>query len=88
MNEQRLDDQLEPIYNGSMPIQNVALRTCRERWTIETGGEIGIGKSVLAAHDNDDDIYVGHSINKGISRKELVVRSTGYSCTFFYPRNR
>ena len=34
MEEQSLDGQLEPIYNSSMLIQNVALKTHRERWTI------------------------------------------------------
>ena len=59
MDEQREDDQLEPIYNNSVLIQDVALKTYRERWTIETGGERGSGRSVLAAlHDNVDDIIV------------------------------
>ena len=56
MDEQRQDDQLEPIYNSSMLIQDVALKTYREQWTIETGGKRGSGRSVLAArHDDDDD---------------------------------
>ena len=38
LNEQRLDDQLEPISNSYVLIQDVALKTYRERWTIETGG--------------------------------------------------
>ena len=56
IDEQRQDDQLEPIYNSSVPIQDVALKACRERWMIETGGEKGSGRSVLVArHDDDDD---------------------------------
>ena len=56
MEEQRQDDQLEPTYNNSMPIQDVALKTDREGWTIEKGGDRGSGKSALAArHDDDDD---------------------------------
>ena len=57
MDEQRQDDQLEPIYlyKSSVPMQDVALKTCRERWTIETGDEKGSGKSVLAVQDDDDD---------------------------------
>ena len=55
MNEQRLDNQLEPTYNSSVPIQDVAWKTFRERWTVETGGERGSGRSVLAARHNDDD---------------------------------
>ena len=31
MGEQRLDDQLEPTYNSSVPIQDVALKTYRKR---------------------------------------------------------
>ena len=55
MDEQRLDDQLEPIYSSSVPIQDVASKTCQERWTIETCGERGPGKTMLAAQDDDDD---------------------------------
>ena len=43
------------IYNSSVPIQDVALKTYRERWTIETGGKRGSGRSVLAARHDDDD---------------------------------
>ena len=44
-------------YHRSVPIQDVALKTYRERWTIETDGERGSGRSVQAARhdDNDDD---------------------------------
>ena len=45
MDEQRLNDQREPIYNSSVPIQDVARKTCRDRWMIETGGERKSGKS-------------------------------------------
>ena len=62
MDEQKLDDSLEPIYNSSVPIQDVALKTCWEQWTIETGGERGSARSVVAGHDDDndddDDIYI------------------------------
>ena len=34
-----------------MPIQDVAWKTCRERWTIETNDE----RSSAARHDDDDD---------------------------------
>ena len=57
MDGQRQDDQQEPIYNSSVPIQDVALKTYPERWTIETRGERGSGRSVLAAR-HDDDIYL------------------------------
>ena len=56
MDEQRQDDQQEPIYNNSVPIQDVALKTSRGWWTIETSGGKGSERSVLAArHDDDDD---------------------------------
>ena len=49
MDEQRQDDQLEPTYSSSVPIRDVALRTYRKQWTIETGDERGSGISVLIA---------------------------------------
>ena len=56
MDEQRQDDQLEPTYNSSVPIQDIALKTYRERWTTEKGRVKGSGSSVLAVrHDVDDD---------------------------------
>ena len=48
MSEQRQDDQLEPIYNSSVLIQDVAWKSSRERWTTETGDERWSGRSVLA----------------------------------------
>ena len=60
MDKQRQDDQLEPIFNSSVPIQNIALKTSQDRWTMETGGERGSGRSVFAVrhYDDDDDIYM------------------------------
>ena len=56
MDEQRQDDQLEPTYSSSVPIPDVALKTCWRRWMIGRGGEKGSGISVLMAwHDDDDD---------------------------------
>ena len=59
MDEQRLDDQLEPMYNSCVLTQDEAWKTFRERWTIETGGEKGPGRSMLVAQhdDDDDDVY-------------------------------
>ena len=34
MDKQRQDNNLEPIYNSSVPIQDVAWKTSWERWTI------------------------------------------------------
>ena len=55
MDEQMQDDQQEPIYNGSVPIQDVALKTNREWWMIEKSGRRGSGSSALAAWHDDDD---------------------------------
>ena len=57
MDEQKQEDQLEPIYNSFVKIQDVALKTFRERWSIETGDERGLGRSVLAARQDDDDDF-------------------------------
>ena len=57
MNEERQDDQLEHLYNSSVLIQDVTLKTFRERWTIETSGERGSGRSILAAQHDDEDIH-------------------------------
>ena len=42
MDEQRQNDQLEPTYNSFVPIQDITLKTYRERWTTETGGVNGL----------------------------------------------
>ena len=56
MDEQRQEDQLEPVYNSSVAIQEVALKTFKEQWTIETDGERWSGESVLVVrHDDDND---------------------------------
>ena len=51
MDEQRQNDQQEPMYHSSVSIQEVAWRTCREQWM---GGEKGSEKSVQAAWHEDD----------------------------------
>ena len=59
MDEQKQDYQQEPIYNSSVPIQDIALKTSREQWKMEMGGERGSGRSVIAAwHDDvDESVY-------------------------------
>ena len=58
IDEQRQDDQLEPIYNSSVPVQDVALKTDQKRWTIEKGGGRGLRISVLVVrHDDEDVVY-------------------------------
>ena len=61
MDEQGQDDLIETIYNCSVPIQDISLKTARKQWTMETGGERGSGRSVLAArHDDDDDVWLSN----------------------------
>ena len=55
--------QQETIYNNSVSIQDVALKTNRERWMIDTGGGRGSGRSVLAGRP-DDDVDVDDDICK------------------------
>ena len=57
MDEQRQDDQLEPTYNSSVPIQDVTLKAYRKRQRIKKGGGRGSGRSVLVAREDDDDDY-------------------------------
>ena len=53
---QKQDDQLEHTYTSYVKIRDVALKTCKRRWTIGRSGERESGISVLAArHDDDDD---------------------------------
>ena len=54
MDMQRQDDQLEPTYSSSVPIQDVALTFFRKQWTIGRGGERVSGISVLIAWHDDD----------------------------------
>ena len=55
MDKQRQDDQLEPTYRSSVPIQDVVLKTCWKQWTIGRGGERESGISMLIVrHDHDD----------------------------------
>ena len=57
MAEQKQNDQLEPTYNSSVRIRDVALRTYQKRWTIGRIGERRSGISVLAErHDDDDEV--------------------------------
>ena len=51
----RHDVQFEPTYSSSVPIRDVALRTCRNQWTIGKYGERESAISVLIALHNDDD---------------------------------
>ena len=41
-------------YNSSVPVEDLAWKTYRERWTIEAGDEKGSVKFVLAALHDDE----------------------------------
>ena len=47
----------QPARTGSVPIQDIALKTSWEWWMIETSGERGSGRSVQAAWHDDDEIW-------------------------------
>ena len=58
MDGQRQYDTLEPAYSSSVPIRDVALKTCWKQWTIGRGHARGSKMSMLMArHDADYDIY-------------------------------
>ena len=63
MDEQRKDDQLEPIYSSSVPIWDVAQKTSWKQWRIGRGCEGGSEISVLMAWH--DYIYIYIYIYKG-----------------------
>ena len=57
---QKQVNQLEHTFSSYVRIRDVALKTCRRRWTIGKSGKRGSGISVLAArHDDDDDDFTG-----------------------------
>ena len=41
MDEERQEDKLETSYSSSVPRRDIALKTCREQWTIKKGGAKG-----------------------------------------------
>ena len=58
------DDQHEHTFSNYVRIQDVVLKTCLKRWTIEKSGERRSGISVLPAqHDDDDDLVGANLIN-------------------------
>ena len=62
MDEQMLDDQLEPTYNSSVPIRDVNLKSNWKQWIIGRGGERVSGIFMLIERrDNDDDDSVSSS---------------------------
>ena len=91
MDEQRQDNHLEPIYNSSVPIQDVALKAYREQWTIGTGGGRGSGRSLLAARLDDDDddddskyfmVTLQHFDNITLKQSDDNTKQNGKHCLF------
>ena len=58
MDKQRQDDQLEPTYNSSVVIQDIALKISWEGWMIGTGGERESRRSMLAEGQDDDLVRI------------------------------
>ena len=58
MDEQRQNEQLQTIYNGSVPIQDIALKTSQVEWTIETDGESGLVRSVQVPRSDEDEHHL------------------------------
>ena len=56
-----------------MPIQDVSLKTYRKRWTIEKGGERGLGRSVLMARHDDDDDDEKERMNERKKAREIEI---------------
>ena len=69
MDEQRLDDLLESVYNSS----DVSWNTSREQCTIEMDGERGSGRSVLAVRHDDDDDDDDDYQKFGLTRPQYIV---------------
>ena len=52
--EWRQDIPLEHTYSSTVPILDVAWKTCHKQWTIGRGGKRGSEISVLRARDDDE----------------------------------
>ena len=83
MDEQKQDGQLELIYNSSVPIRDITMKTSRERWTIETDVEWGSGRSVLTARHKDDEMIFLMSYTVLKSLHELRQKSPRH-CIWYY----
>ena len=55
MDEQRQGVQLKRTYSSSVPIRDVALRTCRKQWMKGRGGERGSRISMRIAWHGEDN---------------------------------
>ena len=81
IDEQRLDGWLEPIYNSSVSIQDIAFKASRERWTIETGGERKSGRSMLAPRHHDENSLSAESKNYYQTKISLLPDAKNQSIT-------
>ena len=72
MDEQRQDDQQEPIHNIFVLIQDLALKIYREQWTIGSGGERGSGRSMLPAR-YDDDLFFYLYIIEALAANQVQI---------------
>ena len=59
------------MYNSCVLIQDVALKTCRERWTIEKVDGRGSGRSVLVPRYDDDFISMPENSERVVTRMIL-----------------
>ena len=84
MAEQKQDNQLELTYSSSVPIRDVALRTCWKWWTIGRGGKRGSGISVLMTwHDDDVEDFFGYFDSFFFISFFLSFRSLSFFLSFF-----
>ena len=91
MAEKKQDNQLEHTYSSYVRIRDVAMKTCRRRWTIGRSGERGSRIPVLAArHDDDDGLSLEVSFSWVffmINFISLYIMNSPYIC-FFYPKGK
>ena len=87
MAEQKLDNQLEHTYSSYVRIRDVALKTCKRRWTIGKSGESGLGISMPAARHDDDEykriVKIEKQFNFDYSIIDLIIanlRSLFHDC--------
>ena len=68
-----------------MPILDITLKTNWEQWMIETGGERGSGRSVLAVQhdDDDDDEWDSFDLFNAISPKANVISRLDVDLGYF-----
>ena len=83
IDEQKQDNQLEPTCSSSVPIRDVALKTCRKQWMVGRGGERESGISVLMVWHGDDDDYFFQDLILKVNCSESRTRKKKRSVYFF-----